>query len=46
MLSSNAYAYYLNCPVSFHDVQGTTPELSINLTDVISLRFKGLVFKY
>ena len=35
-LSSNAYAYCLNCPVSFHDVQGTTPELSINLTDVIS----------
>ena len=26
----------MNCPVSFHDVQGTTPELSINLADVIS----------
>ncbi len=35
-LSANAYAYCWNCPVSFHDVQGTTPELSINLADVIS----------
>lgn len=35
-LSTNAYAYCWNCPVSFHDVQGTTPELSINLADVIS----------
>lgn len=35
-LNANAYIYCWNCPVAFHDVQGTTPKLSINLTDIIS----------
>lgn len=35
-LNANAYIYCCNCPVAFHDVQGTTPKLSINLTDIIS----------
>lgn len=35
-LNTNAYIYCWNCPVAFHDVQGTTPKLSINLADIIS----------
>ena len=35
-LNMNAYIYCWNCPVVFDDIEGTTPKLSINLSDIIS----------
>lgn len=35
-LNLNAYVYCWNCPVIFDDIEGTTPQLSINLSDIIS----------
>ncbi|MCM1115460.1 MAG: RHS repeat-associated core domain-containing protein [Clostridium sp.] len=36
-LNANAYIYCWNCPVAFDDNEGTTPKLSINLTDIVAL---------
>ncbi len=33
--SLNAYVYCYNCPVAFEDSEGTTPELSIDLNDIL-----------
>ena len=35
-LNLNAYVYCWNCPVIFDDIEGTTPQLSINLSDIIA----------
>ena len=35
-LGINAYSYCWNCPVAFDDAEGTTPDLSINLADIVS----------
>lgn len=33
----NTYIYCWNCPIAFEDAEGTTPQLAINLNDIVSL---------